>query len=972
MSATRRPLRPGLTLFTLLVMPLALLPLQSTAAHAGEGEICRLAVTVTTGHDGIRDDSSEFIQLAGQQLLFEDHDGDGVTDAEPLLPFHRGGTGDERYATYTWNVVARPCIPQERVVEGFTFIHDNQADDWMADNWNLAGLRIEERDTHVVLYDHSVPDPDGNGGMHRFLKNAQQTWNTLDGDVDDDGIPDRVERSGIPHARGVDDWLPANGADPCRKTIAVEVDWLRDATFSHQPDAAMVTEARDMFARAPVPSVPVCPYTTARSPSGVQLLVHVDDGITTDTRTEPLNVGGADGVTPFDGYRADHFAPERRGVFHYNLWGARQNKGFSGGVCCVGPRREDFIISLGSETRRVRLQSAAFVHELGHALGLHHGGTDRVNYKPHYLSVMNYRYGDVGIPDFGEWQARMARLGPATTPWQLSQTLDEVSRLDYSGRRLPTLFRDALSERDGVGSPTDDMVAWWDNDSVLRVGDASGPLNWNFNRVIDSGRVAVDINGEEHLCIVGRDSRPDVTDSQRLLETSVATGDVRHGEAIYAGLDADCDSQAVTTDTASVPHGTDFGALSRYADGLAGADDWSNVKIHISGPDGGSGPAVPGDEISEPSPEEAEAARAELLDAMVAAAGPAPSAPRWGYAYMNRATETEAPIGVPTVLNNAFQWSTAADAGWAGTVTHLATGEYEVRLPGIGGSGGVAHVTPYRTDNSGRSCAVRGYRPDGADELIRVGCVDRTGAPVDWWFTVFYAAPATGADSYATLRYDVPGGGVSVPAVANDGTYNSAGRVNRVVRDGVGRYRAVLTGASFAANDGHLQINQFGTDAPARCNPYARTAVGDTLEVSIACFTVSTSATAQPVDTLWILSYAARAGLHGVSAVPAAYAQVTGDPANPVVDEPRSWASTGQTPALVRLGIGNYRLTWDTVGKYGGSVQLVATGADGSTCHLGNIGDYAAPPRVSVDVWCYGPTGLRADAPFAAAYVRRP
>jgi hypothetical protein len=179
---------------------------------------------------------------------------------------------------------------------------------------------------------------------------------------------------------------------------------------------------------------------------------------------------------------------------------------------------------------------------------------------------------------------------------------------------------------------------------------------------------------------------------------------------------------------------------------------------------------------------------------MVAAAGPAPSAPRWGYAYMNRATETEAPIGVLTELNNAFQWSTEADPGWAGTVTHLATGEYEVRLPGIGGSGGIAHVTPYRTDNTGRGCAVRGYRAVGADELIRVGCVDRTGARVDWWFTVFYAAPATGADPYATLRYDVPGGGVSVPAVANDGTFNSAGRVNRVVRDGVGRYQPVRLG----------------------------------------------------------------------------------------------------------------------------------------------------------------------------------
>ena len=52
-----------------------------------------------------------------------------------------------------------------------------------------------------------------------------------DGDGDDDGIPDGVERTGV---RDIDGNLVANmaglGADPCRKTVAVEADFMETAT----------------------------------------------------------------------------------------------------------------------------------------------------------------------------------------------------------------------------------------------------------------------------------------------------------------------------------------------------------------------------------------------------------------------------------------------------------------------------------------------------------------------------------------------------------------------------------------------------------------------------------------------------------------------------------------------------------------------------------------------------------------------
>jgi uncharacterized repeat protein (TIGR01451 family) len=352
------------------------------------------------------------------------------------------------------------------------------------------------------------------------------------------------------------------------------------------------------------------------------------------------------------------------------------------------------------------------------------------------------------------------------------------------------------------------------------------------------------------------------------------------------------------------------------------------------------------------------------------------AAPRWAYAYMDRATVNEAPIGVETPLNAGWQWSTAKNnpntAGRRATVVHLGTGEYEVRLPEIGVAQGIAHVTAFRTVYRGRSCAVRGYQQSGPDELIRVGCVDQTGAPADWWFTVLFTAPASGTQPYATIRYQSPGAAVNIGPVTNAGTYNSAGRTNQVYHDSVGHYRAVLPGTPFAAGTGYIQVTQYGSGTAAHCHPYQRTPIGDSLEVSIVCYAVGSGTSAQLVDTNWLMSYADEVGLFDDAATPSAYASITGDPTNPVIDSARSYASNRENPTVERLGVGWYRVSWAGMGKYGGSVQLNVTSADGSYCHLGNINDYSAPPRIAVDVWCHNAAGVPADALFDLNYLRKP
>ena len=118
------------------------------------------------------------------------------------------------------------------------------------------------------------------------------------------------------------------------------------------------------------------------------------------------------------------------------------------------------------------------MHELGHNLGLRHGGSEFANCKPNYLSVMNYsRQMPNLLATFG--------LPP-----------------DYSRQALVNLNEGGLNETMGIVGLPGGMTAWGINPDppggcpspgLIRVYQTNGPIDWNNMNGIEAN-VKVDLN----------------------------------------------------------------------------------------------------------------------------------------------------------------------------------------------------------------------------------------------------------------------------------------------------------------------------------------------------------------------------------------------------------------------------------------------------------------------------------------------
>lgn len=210
---------------------------------------------------------------------------------------------------------------------------------------------------------------------------------------------------------------------------------------------------------------------------------------------------GADAAY-FAALKAEYFHPEGSVPWHYAIFGhagANPSIGYSTGEAELPGY--DFMVTVGYSFHTpgyafdqcgtdfsaydgicVRIEAGHFMHELGHNLDLHHGGADDENFKPNYLSVMNYEF-------YNSWIRFAASPGSTEVAGR---------RLDYSERTYPNLDENHLDERVGLGGPPDDLdISVYTNrddcPTISHLVPATGPIDWNCNDAIEPD-VAVDLN----------------------------------------------------------------------------------------------------------------------------------------------------------------------------------------------------------------------------------------------------------------------------------------------------------------------------------------------------------------------------------------------------------------------------------------------------------------------------------------------
>lgn len=204
-------------------------------------------------------------------------------------------------------------------------------------------------------------------------------------DRDGDAIPDAAESAPSGFASDF-------GATPLRKDILIEVDWMASAA----PPNQIWSIIESVFTNAPVLNPDGSPgfhIAIDRGQGGVfseggTVLIDVDE-----ISLDPL--GTFDQLKSMPVARAD--------FFHYCIIAREDPEGSSGDSEVNGGN--DFYVALeGPDPPETQLAIAGtFVHELGHNLGLRHGGNwggqedKHFEFKPNLPSTMSYRYQYDGI-----------------------------------------------------------------------------------------------------------------------------------------------------------------------------------------------------------------------------------------------------------------------------------------------------------------------------------------------------------------------------------------------------------------------------------------------------------------------------------------------------------------------------------------------------------------------------------------------
>lgn len=333
------------------------------------------------------------------------------------------------------------------------------------------------------------------GDQDRICDAAEMRYGTNPNreDTDGDALSDAAEIYGVDGDEALD--IRGLGVDPLRADVLLELDFMH----GFAPSQAAVDAVVAAFNRAPSKS------TLAQNKPGIGLHAWIDDELDGSGDIDVPSFTTAKSIVK-NNFNLQSKWPTHYGVFARQLVDSRTNAPLANSGVSMSIAGSVFFVTLQPMANppnrpmvdanlTMSYQAATLMHELGHNLGLQHGGGEDKNFKPNYLSVMNSLYQFDAVPKaFNDWKSPIALL-------------------DYSRFATPDLTENKLSEQKGLDAmwPPGTMAAaplanpWSCGRFDLKLstcmtwremmGAVPGSLDFDGDSKISPTTIAQDLNG---------------------------------------------------------------------------------------------------------------------------------------------------------------------------------------------------------------------------------------------------------------------------------------------------------------------------------------------------------------------------------------------------------------------------------------------------------------------------------------------
>lgn len=331
----------------------------------------------------------------------------------------------------------------------------------------------------VVVVGSPEDDDNGSSSGSAYIFGAD-----ANNDTDGDGLLDEWENNGIPYTdiNGVEQRFMLPDADPNHKDLYVELDAMTGFSLSNGADIQLFFA----FDNAPLDN--------PDGSNGITLHLLRDE-----TTLPHVPVWDTDGCWPmdFDNFRNNSYGTfnERTNVNHTTLLEAKA-KAYRYGIVadradnpatpeidaiggCGSMPGDNFVIFIGLSNGGVSSddgQAAIFMHELGHNLGLNHGGGDGVNGKPNYPSIMNYLLTYKTSWNDGFWSLDYSRADAANLTALNESSLNENESVGSANNLYKDYFMPFGVNVDNNGTTVREIRYLALDDTTTDLGDASGTM----------------------------------------------------------------------------------------------------------------------------------------------------------------------------------------------------------------------------------------------------------------------------------------------------------------------------------------------------------------------------------------------------------------------------------------------------------------------------------------------------------------